>query len=49
MDLSRSALPFLAALMILIAGCATGAVYLKLNQLPTDETLKSSRHFPVPV
>jgi hypothetical protein len=49
MDLSRSVLPFLAALMILIAGCANGAVCLKLNQLPTDETLQSSSHFPVPV
>ena len=49
MDLSRSVLQFLAALMILIAGYATGAVYLSSNQLPTDETLQSNRRFPVPV
>jgi hypothetical protein len=27
--------------MILVGGCATGTVYLQLNQLPTDETLRS--------
>jgi len=36
-----SFLPLLAALMILVGGCATGTVYLQLNQLPTDETLRS--------
>jgi hypothetical protein len=37
----RSFLPLLAALVILVGGCATGTVYLQLNQLPTDETLRS--------
>jgi len=37
----RFFLPLLAALMILIGGCATGTVYLQMNQLPTDETLRS--------
>jgi hypothetical protein len=37
----RSFLPLLAAFMILVGGCATGTVYLQLNQLPTDETLRS--------
>ena len=37
----RYLLPLLAAFMILVGGCATGTVYLQLNQLPTDETLRS--------
>jgi hypothetical protein len=37
----RYLLPLLAAFMILVGGCATGSVYLQLNQLPTDETLRS--------
>jgi hypothetical protein len=49
MDLSGSVLQFLAALKILIAGYATGAVYTFPYQLSTDRTLPSSRHFPVPV
>ena len=38
----RSLLPLLAALMILVGGCATGTVYLQMNQLPTDQTLDGS-------
>lgn len=37
----RYLLPLLAAFIILVGGCATGTVYLQLNQLPTDETLRS--------
>jgi hypothetical protein len=37
----RSFLPLLAALAIVVGGCATGTVYLQMNQLPTDETLRS--------
>ena len=38
----RSILPILAALAILVGGCATGTVYLQMNQLPTDQTLDGS-------
>ena len=41
MNLPRHALPYLVVLMLLITGCATGAVNLQLNQLPTDATLES--------
>ena len=41
MALSRSAVLLLAALIIPIAGCATGAVNLDMNPLPTDATLQS--------
>ena len=37
----KSLLPLLAAIMVLVGGCATGTAYLQLNQLPTDETLRS--------
>lgn len=37
----RSILPILATLVILVGGCATGTVYLQMNQLPTEETLRS--------
>jgi hypothetical protein len=39
MTCPRSFLPLIAALVVLVGGCATGTVYLQLNQLPTDETL----------
>jgi hypothetical protein len=42
MALLRFIEPLLAALVILIGGCATGTVYLQMNQLPTDQTLDSS-------
>jgi hypothetical protein len=40
MDLPRFVLP-LALSALLIAGCATGAVNLQMNALPTDATLRS--------
>jgi hypothetical protein len=41
MYLPRVVLSLLAALVLLISGCAAGAVNVEMNSLPTDSTLES--------
>jgi hypothetical protein len=41
MSLSSFIVPLMASLIV-IGGCATGTVYLQMNQLPTDQTLDGS-------
>jgi hypothetical protein len=41
MNIHGYLLSHLAAVALLITGCATGAVNLQMNQLPTDATLQS--------